>query len=94
MSRRFHKSAQVVERRIRDEHILVPVMRNMASLDSIYTLNETAAFVWRLAAEGLAEHEIAARLAEEFDVDADTSASDTHRVLDELLNLGALETAG
>lgn len=93
MSRRFQKSGHVVERRIRDEHILVPIMKNMASLDGLYALNETAAVVWRLAAEGLPESDIAIRLADEFDVSAATAAADTARVLDELLNLGALEPA-
>lgn len=91
MSRRFQKSGQVVERRIRDEHLLVPIMKNMASLDSIYTLNETAAVIWRLATEGLAETEIAEHLVTDFDVPPETAATDTRRVLDELVHLGALE---
>ena len=91
MNRRFKKSGDLVERRIRDEHILVPIMKNMASLDSIYTLNETAAVIWQLATEGLAENEIAERIATDFDVPTETAAADTRRVLDELVHLGALE---
>ena len=91
MSRRFQKSGDLVERKIRDEHLLVPIMKNMASLDSIYTLNETAAVIWRLATEGLPETEIAEHLSTEFDVSPEAAAADTRRVLDELVHLGALE---
>ena len=69
----------------------MPIMKNMASLDSIYTLNETAAVIWRLATEGRSETEIAEHLATDFDVPPEAAAADTRRVLDELLHLGALE---
>ncbi len=93
MARRFRKSASVVERRIRDEHVLVPIMGTFEALDSIYSLNEAAGFIWRCAVEGLSEEEIAARLAEEYDVEAGTARGDTARTLDELVGMNALEPA-
>lgn len=90
MGRTFIKSADIVERTIRNEHLLVPVMRTEATLDSLFVLNETARFVWTQAVAGRPEEDIAAALASEFDVSPAEATADTRRVLDELLSIGAL----
>ena len=87
----FKKTAHVVEREIRGEHILVPIMRNMETLDSIYTLNETAGCIWRNAVSGMTEDRIATLLAEEFDVDPATAQADTRRILNDLIEIKALQ---
>jgi hypothetical protein len=69
MAIRYVKTNGVVEREIRGEHILVPLMRNIDTLDSIYTLNEVAGSVWRHAVEGLPADQIALKLAEEYEVE-------------------------
>ena len=89
--RRFRKSKTVVERRIRGEHILVPVAGTMEQLDSIYTLNPTGSLVWERAIGGTTEGDIGRALMAEFDVDAQTACRDTTRLLDELCAIGALE---
>lgn len=53
----------VVSRRLGDEIVLVHLGTNQ-----IYRLNATGARFWELAAEGLDEQAIAARLRAEFDV--------------------------
>jgi hypothetical protein len=90
MVRHFSKSDGVVERKIHDEHILVPIRADVAELNSLYTLNEAASFIWQCAIEGLADTDIASRLCEAFDVDGAKAQSDTARILDELVALGAL----
>jgi hypothetical protein len=90
MARHFSKSDGIVERRIHDEHILVPIRKDVADLNSLYTLNEVASFIWQRAIEGLEEPDIVARLRDAFDVDPAKAASDTTRILDELVALGAL----
>ena len=87
----FRKSKTVVERRIRGEHILVPVAGTMEQLDSIYTLNPAGSLVWERAIGGTSETEIVRALTAEFDVDAGTASRDAARHLDELCALGALE---
>jgi hypothetical protein len=39
-------SPSVVTRKTGNEYILVPVTDNIADMDSVYTLNETGAFIW------------------------------------------------
>lgn len=87
---RYSPSPSVVERRIRGEHILVPVMGNLEALDSIYTLNETAGLVYSLAVSGQDEESITNELLRHFKVSRATAASDTQRVLRDLTRLGAL----
>ena len=44
----YKKSDSIVSRRIADEFILVSIRQNVGDLESIYTLNETAARIWEL----------------------------------------------
>lgn len=39
-------SPSVITRKTGDEYVLVPVTSNIADMNSIFTLNETAAFLW------------------------------------------------
>ncbi len=43
LAKRFVKDPNMVFRQIGDEVILVPIRRNVADLESIYTLNPVAA---------------------------------------------------
>jgi len=64
----YFKSDSIVFRKIGDEFILVPIRHNVGDLDSIYTLNETAARIWELIDGKRNLHEIKNMMIEEFDV--------------------------
>ena len=89
----FRKSDGIVERRIREERVLVPIAASEEVLDSLYTLNETAAFIWDRAAEGKTEETIASELAAAYEVAADKALADVQAVLRSLQEVGALEPA-
>ena len=89
-ARRFARAPDVVSRRIRGEHVLVPIRRSSAALDSLYTLNATAGFIWEKAGEGLDAAALARELAAAYEVDAATAAADVERTLAELVAAGAL----
>ena len=91
MAKRFIKSSRIIERKIREERILVPIMGSMEALDSIYTLDETAGRIWDAAIAGADEDEIGRKLCKEYDVPTETARADVHAILDELVRLGALE---
>ena len=86
----FTPSPDVVARRIRGEHVLVPIRRSSAALDSIYTLNATAGFIWEQARSGISASDISHSLAKHFRVEPATATADTARVLQELVTIGAL----
>ena len=87
---RYSPSPSVVERRIRGEHILVPIMGSLEALDSIYTLNETAGLIYSLAASGQDPESIATELVRHFKVERTVAEEDVRRVLRDLTQLGAL----
>ena len=94
MIKLYRKSSKVVERKIRGEHILVPLMGTADQLDSLYTLNPTAGFVWELAGQGHPLPEIAQRLSASFKVDFETAQRDVTRIIQELVAIHALEPEG
>ena len=89
-ARRYRRAPDVVSRRIRGEHVLVPIRRSSAALDSIFTLNGTAGFIWEAACDGLDPRALAQKLAATYCVDEVAAIADVNRVLDELLSAGAL----
>lgn len=90
----FRRSPDVVSRQIRGEHVLVPIRRSSAALDSIYTLNATAGFIWEKAGAGESPAAIARELAAAFAVDESAAAADVARTINDLLAAGALVRAG
>lgn len=89
----YRKSERIVERKIRGEHLLVPLMGSEDRLDSLYTLNPTAGVVWELAGQGHSLTDIARHLTEVFDVDFETAQRDAAQIIGELVAIQALEPA-
>ena len=85
---RYRKSDQIVERSIRGEHILVPIMGNLEQLDSIYTLNSMAGLIFARAAAGADAVDIAEEILAQHRVAPDRALADVCRVLAELVHLG------
>lgn len=69
-------SPSVVSRRTGNEYVLVPVTANIADMDSVYTLNETGAFIWDLIDGQKSLNEISNALKTEFEVEEDKALSD------------------
>ena len=93
MTRQFTKSRDVVERKVRNNLILVPLKTGPARLDALYTLNDTAGFIWHQIDQAITEDEIVSRVIAGYKVDKTTAQNDVHRVLDGLASIGALMSA-
>jgi len=91
MQRQFQKTAHIVERTIRDHHVLVPMKTGPARLDALYTLNETAAFIWKHLTPGSTVEDLTARLVMEYETDPETARTDIRKIIDGLLTVGAIE---
>ena len=87
-TRIYRKSESVVFRKIGDECILVPIRQGVGDLDSIYTLNRTAARIWELLDGKRSVVEISELLAEEYDVLSEKAERDALDHLLELVRLG------
>ena len=66
-------SPGIVPRKTGYEYVLVPVSNNIADMDSVYTLNETGAFIWEKLDGKSTLAEIISSMQTEFDVDAETA---------------------
>jgi len=70
------RSASVVTRKTGNEYVLVPVTDNIADMDSVYTLNETGAWIWEQIDGKRTISEIIILLTDEFDIDNDSATAD------------------
>jgi hypothetical protein len=86
----YKKSDSIVSRKIGDEFILVPIKRDVADLESIYTLNETAARVWELIDGKLKVREIREKMVEEFEVTPGEAERDVIEHLQQLEGIKAI----
>ena len=91
MASRFVKGDNVVERKVRNGRILVPLVSDNARIDSIYTLNPMAAAIWDDALLGLCDDDIVARVVGEYNVDQATARKDTNELLAQFVAVNALK---
>ena len=84
----FRKKGEFVTRSIADATIVVPVRGQVGDLDSIYNLNETAAFIWEQIDGSKNFTQIVEAVRGEFDVAPERAEKDASTFI------AALETAG
>jgi len=78
------RSPSVVTRKTGKEYVLVPVANNIADMNSVYTLNETGAFIWEQIDGKRNIEDIIVLVTEEYDIDEETASKD---VLDFIGNM-------
>ena len=87
----YVKNPDVVFRSIADEFVLVPIRQKAVDLRSIYTLNETAAFVWGSLDGAKTVKEVADKVSGEFDADPSCVVSDVSEILFQLETLSFIK---
>ena len=86
----YKKSDSIVSRKITDEFILVPIRQNVGDLESIYTLNESAARIWELIDGEIRVGEIREKIVDEFEVTPEEAEKDLMEHLQELEGIRAI----
>ncbi len=79
----MHKNKDVVARIIQDQTVLVPISYSPDGLYAFH-LDEVGSFLWRHMDESMDVQILAEKLAEEFDVDANTAKLDVQQFLTDL----------
>jgi len=87
----FRRSEDFVARNIAGETVLVPIRQRLGDLESIYTLNEVATFIWERLAEPSTVGQIAAALGEAFRGEPAEVRRDVEEFLGQLLALQAVK---
>ena len=91
LDERYQKSDDIVSRDIAGETILVPIRSNVGDLESIYTLNETAARVWALLDGAKTVAEVRDVIVAEYEVEAGEAEQDVLELLAQLESFGGVE---
>ena len=68
--------SKFVAREVGNELIIVPLTGNVAQMSELFTLNETAKFLWESISENASDEDIEKLLTDEFEVDAETARKD------------------
>lgn len=84
------RSASFIKRQIGNQTVLVAVGEATKRFHGMISLNKTAAFIWDLLESEKTLEEIAAALAEKYEIDAETAAADAAELLASLKEVGAV----
>jgi methyltransferase-like protein len=77
-------SPSIVTRKTGNEYVLVPVANNIADMNSVYTLNETGAFIWEHIDGKRCVKELIEALMEEYETNEKTASKDVFSFLAEM----------
>jgi len=80
----FSHSPSVVTRKTGSEYVLVPIANNIADMNSVYTLNETGAFIWDQIDGKRDLNEIILKLTGEYEIDESTAREDVLNFIDRM----------
>ncbi len=72
----YKMKSKFVARKVGNELIIVPLTDNVAQMSELFTLNETAKFLWENISEHASNEDIEKLLTDEFEVDAETTRRD------------------
>ena len=89
----FIRSQSVVARVVAGETLIVPVRARVGDLASIYSFNATGTLIWKLLESPKAIAEIAAAVAQAYDVDAAQAECDVMNFVNEMKAAGLVEVA-
>ena len=87
----YRRNPDFIYRKIAEETILVPVHKDVAEMDHIFSLNEIGAFVWEQLEDLKTLHELVNSILDEFLVSLDDAHSDLEPFIGDMVEIGALE---
>ncbi len=94
LERRYQRSPMIVTRSIAGERLLIPIHRSVGDKDWIFTLNETAGFLWDALEELRSGEELVEMVMGSYEAGRDDLVEDVGRVLGELETVGAIVRDG
>ena len=88
------RNSATVSREIAGETIVVPICSGVGDMEAVYTFNELGGQLWRLLNESRAAQDLVDWVIQHFNVNPDLAAADVHAFLDDLREIGLIETVG
>jgi hypothetical protein len=87
---RFRHSEEVASRKIADEILLVPIRTSSKQKLGVYTLNETAAWLWEKMDGSISCAQLVDAMTERFEVKSGQAQKDVEVLCQDLLSFGAI----
>jgi len=84
----YRQTDNIVTRKVMDETLLVPISGDIASMDEIYTLNDTGTFIWQALDGTSSLAKIKEQLAKSFDAESSVVETDLLEIIGELAEAG------
>ena len=88
------RSDNFVERKLGDETVLVPINQIGVDVQSIYTLNDTAAAVWKKLKTVHSEEDLIAAIESEYHADSGVIREDIQNLLKEFIKSEFIKVVG
>jgi hypothetical protein len=85
------RKGDLVMRSIGGDSLLVPTGARVADMRGLVVLNGTGRCIWELLAEERSADELAAAVAERFDVETSRAHADLQSFVDEMAKMGLLQ---
>ena len=85
------RSESVVARVVAGETLVVPVRAKVGDLASIYSFNGTGTLIWKLLASPKSVAELAAAVAQEYEVELTQAENDVTSFVNEMKAVGLVE---
>ena len=82
---KYRQNANVVDRIVAGEHLLVPVSGDVVDMRHLFSLNRTAQTIWKVLAHASTEEQVVEAITSEFNVDARVARQDVKELLNTLL---------
>lgn len=76
--------SRFVAREVGNEMILVPLTNNVAQMSELFTLNETARFIWENSNPNITIEELTELMTNSFDIDNVTAEKDINNFLNHI----------
>jgi len=86
------RAGDIVSRKTGTEYVLIPVTNNIADMNSVFTMNETGAFIWEEIDGKRSVEDLVKLLMEEYEVDYETAAADVSVLIDQMKDYLVIET--
>jgi hypothetical protein len=78
------RSPLIVTRKTGNEYVLVPITNNIADMNSVYTLNDTGAFIWEQINGIRNVEEIISALTAEYEIDKKNAEADVFSFIENM----------
>jgi len=83
----YNLKSKFVAREVGNELILVPLVDNVAKMSELFTLNETAKFIWENSKEEMTLEDMETLITDSFNIDKEIAKKDISIFLNHLESL-------